>query len=136
MKLYDSYSREIRKFQPLKKNEVSMYLCGATVQGSPHIGHMRSTLIFDLLRRYFEINKFKVIFVRNVTDIDDKIIHNAGHEDISWWELASKYEKEFSKAYLDLGNLSPTIEPRATGHIPQMLEMIQTLIDKIGRAHV
>ncbi len=130
MKLYDSYSREIRKFQPLKKNEVSMYLCGATVQGSPHIGHMRSTLIFDLLRRYFELNKFKVIFVRNVTDIDDKIIHNAGHEDISWWELASKYEKEFSKAYLDLGNLSPTIEPRATGHIPQMLEMIQTLIDK------
>ena len=130
MKLYDSYSREIRKFQPLKKNEVSMYLCGATVQGSPHIGHMRSTLIFDLLRRYFELNKFKVIFVRNVTDIDDKIIHNAGHENISWWELASKYEKEFSKAYLDLGNLSPTIEPRATGHIPQMLEMIQTLIDK------
>ena len=130
MKLYDSYSREIRKFQPLKNNEVSMYLCGATVQGSPHIGHMRSTLIFDLLRRYFELNKFKVIFVRNVTDIDDKIIHNAGHEDISWWELASKYEKEFSKAYLDLGNLSPTIEPRATGHIPQMLEMIQTLIDK------
>ena len=130
MKLYDSYSRSLRDFIPLKNGEVSMYLCGATVQGSPHIGHMRSTIVFDVLRRYFEYKNLKVLFVRNVTDIDDKILHNAGHEDISWWELASKYEKEFSQAYEDLGNILPSIEPRATGHIPQMIEMIEKLIEK------
>ena len=130
MKLYDSYSRSLRDFVPLKNGEVSMYLCGATVQGSPHIGHMRSTIVFDVLRRYFEYKNLKVLFVRNVTDIDDKILHNAGHEDISWWELAAKYEKEFSQAYEDLGNIVPSIEPRATGHIPQMIEMIEKLIEK------
>ncbi len=130
MKLYDSYSRNLREFQPLIDGQVSMYLCGATVQSSPHIGHMRSTIVFDVLRRYFEYKNLKVLFVRNVTDIDDKILHNAGHEDISWWELASKYEKEFSEAYENLGNLVPSIEPRATGHIPQMIEMIQILIEK------
>jgi len=130
MKLYDSYSRSLRDFVPLKNGEVSMYLCGATVQGSPHIGHMRSTIVFDVLRRYFEYKNLKVLFVRNVTDIDDKILHNAGHEDISWWELASKYEKEFSEAYENLGNKVPSIEPRATGHIPQMIEMIESLIEK------
>lgn len=130
MKLYDSYSRSLRDFVPLKNGEVSMYLCGATVQGSPHIGHMRSTIVFDVLRRYFEFKNLKVLFVRNVTDIDDKILHNAGHEDISWWELAAKYEKEFSNAYESLGNIVPSIEPRATGHIPQMIEMIEKLIEK------
>lgn len=130
MKLYDSYSRSLRDFVPLKNGEVSMYLCGATVQSSPHIGHMRSTIVFDVLRRYFEYKNLKVLFVRNVTDIDDKILHNAGHEDISWWELAAKYEKEFSQAYEDLGNIVPSIEPRATGHIPQMIEMIEQLIEK------
>jgi cysteinyl-tRNA synthetase len=130
MKLYDSYSRTLRDFVPIKKGEVSMYLCGATVQSSPHIGHMRSTIVFDVLRRYFEYKNLKVLFVRNVTDIDDKILHNAGHEDISWWELAAKYEKEFSQAYEDLGNIVPSIEPRATGHIPQMIEMIEQLIEK------
>ena len=130
MKLYDSYSRSLRDFVPLRNGEVSMYLCGATVQGSPHIGHMRSTIVFDVLRRYFEYKNLKVLFVRNVTDIDDKILHNAGHEDISWWELAAKYEKEFSQAYEDLGNIVPSIEPRATGHIPQMIEMIEQLIEK------
>jgi cysteinyl-tRNA synthetase len=91
---------------------------------------MRSTIVFDVLRRYFEYKNLKVLFVRNVTDIDDKILHNAGHEDISWWELAAKYEKEFSQAYEDLGNIVPSIEPRATGHIPQMIEMIEQLIEK------
>ncbi len=135
MRLYDTSARSIREFIPIKQGEVGMYLCGATVQGSPHIGHIRSSMVFDVLRRYFEFNDYKVILVRNVTDIDDKIIHNAGHEDITWWELAAKYEKEFTWAYEQLGNLAPTIEPRATGHIPQMIEIIQTLIDK-GFAYV
>ena len=135
MRLYDTSARSIREFIPIKQGEVGMYLCGATVQGSPHIGHIRSSMVFDVLRRYFEFNDYKVILVRNVTDIDDKIIHNAGHEDITWWELAAKYEKEFTWAHEQLGNLAPTIEPRATGHIPQMIEIIQTLIDK-GVAYV
>ena len=130
MRLYDTSSRSIRDFTPIKKGEVGMYLCGATVQGSPHIGHIRSSMVFDVLRRYFEFNNYKVVLVRNVTDIDDKIIHNAGHEDIPWWELASRYEKEFTWAHEELGNLAPTIEPRATGHITQMIEIIQTLIEK------
>ena len=130
MRLYDTATRRLRDFTPIKKGEVGMYLCGATVQGSPHIGHIRSSMVFDVLRRYFEFNNYKVVLVRNVTDIDDKIIHNAGHEDITWWELAARYEKEFTWAHEQLGNLTPTIEPRATGHIPQMFEIIQTLIDK------
>jgi len=130
MRLYDTATRSIRDFTPIKKGEVGMYLCGATVQGSPHIGHIRSSMVFDVLRRYFEFNKYKVVLVRNVTDIDDKIIHNAGHDDITWWELAARYEKEFTWAHEELGNLAPTIEPRATGHITQMIEIIQTLIEK------
>jgi len=135
MRLYDTASRGIREFVPLKSGEVGMYLCGATVQGSPHIGHIRSSMVFDILRRYFEYKDYKVIFVRNVTDIDDKIIHNAGHENIEWWQLAARYEKEFTWAHQVLGNLDPTIEPRATGHITQIIELIQKLIDK-GFAYV
>ncbi len=135
MRLYDTTSRGIREFVPLKSGEVGMYLCGATVQGSPHIGHIRSSMVFDILRRYFEYKDYKVIFVRNVTDIDDKIIHNAGHENIEWWQLAARYEKEFTWAHQVLGNLDPTIEPRATGHITQIIELIQKLIDK-GFAYV
>jgi len=135
MRLYDTASRGIREFVPLKSGEVGMYLCGATVQGSPHIGHIRSSMVFDILRRYFEYKDYKVIFVRNVTDIDDKIIHNAGHENIEWWQLAARYEREFTWAHQVLGNLDPTIEPRATGHITQIIELIQKLIDK-GFAYV
>lgn len=130
LRLYNTLSRSVDEFNPIKKDEVSIYVCGATVQSSPHIGHLRSGVVFDVLRRWLEENGLKVTLVRNVTDIDDKILHNAHHEEMPWWALAYKYEQEFTKAHQALGNLPPTVEPRATGHIPQMIELIQILIDK------
>ena len=130
LKLYDTARRETSEFVPIAEGKASIYVCGATVQAAPHVGHIRSGVNFDILRRWLEASGLETTFIRNVTDIDDKIIHNAGHEDITWWELAARYEKEFTWAHEQLGNLTPTIEPRATGHIPQMFEIIQTLIDK------
>ena len=130
LRLYDTLTRSVSDFEPIKKDEVGIYVCGATVQGSPHIGHLRSGVVFDVLRRWLVCSGLKVNLVRNVTDIDDKILHNAHHEDMPWWALAYKYEQEFSNAHTTLGNLPPTVEPRATGHIPQMIEIISKLIEK------
>lgn len=130
LRLYDTLTRSVSDFEPIKKDEVGIYVCGATVQGSPHIGHLRSGVVFDVLRRWLVYSGLKVNLVRNVTDIDDKILHNAHHEDMPWWALAYKYEQEFSNAHTTLGNLPPTVEPRATGHIPQMIEIISKLIEK------
>jgi cysteinyl-tRNA synthetase len=129
LNLYDTKSRVITPFKPLKKGEVGIYLCGATVQAPPHIGHIRSGVNFDILRRWLITSGFNVTFVRNVTDIDDKILHKAVHEEIPWWQVAMKYERAFTDAYNALNVLPPTYEPRATGHITQMIELMQKLID-------
>ena len=129
LNLYDTKSRTISAFKPIKKGEVGIYLCGATVQAPPHIGHIRSGVNFDILRRWLIASGYKVNFIRNVTDIDDKILHKAVHEDIPWWEVAQKYERAFTDAYNWLNVLPPTYEPRATGHITQMIELIDKLID-------
>jgi cysteinyl-tRNA synthetase len=129
LNLYDTKSRVISPFKPLKKGEVGIYLCGATVQALPHIGHIRSGVNFDILRRWLITSGFNVTFVRNVTDIDDKILHKAVHEEIPWWQVAMKYERAFTDAYNALNVLPPTYEPRATGHITQMIELMQKLID-------
>ena len=121
--------RGISAFKPLKKGEVGIYLCGATVQAPPHIGHIRSGVNFDILRRWLITSGFNVKFVRNVTDIDDKILHKAVHEEIPWWQVAMKYERAFTEAYNALNVLPPTYEPRATGHITQMIELMQKLIE-------
>jgi cysteinyl-tRNA synthetase len=104
-------------------------LCGATVQAPPHIGHIRSGVNFDILRRWLAASGYEVIFVRNVTDIDDKILHKAVHEKIPWWAVAMKYERAFTDAYNALNVLPPTYEPRATGHITQMIQLMQKLIE-------
>ena len=117
LNLYDTKSRVISPFKPIKKGEVGIYLCGATVQAPPHIGHIRSGVNFDILRRWLITSGYKVNFVRNVTDIDDKILHKAVHEEIPWWQVAMKYERAFTDAYNALNVLPPTYEPRATGHI-------------------
>lgn len=130
MKLYNTLTRDVSEFVPIEAGQVSMYVCGATVQGNPHIGHMRAAVVFDLLRRWFIFNGFEVRFVRNVTDIDDKILHTAVHENRPWFEVAGHYEREFTNAYNALGVLPPSVEPRATGHITQMVELIQDLIDR------
>jgi cysteinyl-tRNA synthetase len=129
LNLYDTKSRVIAPFKPLKKGEVGIYLCGATVQAPPHIGHIRSGVNFDILRRWLIASGFNVTFVRNVTDIDDKILHKAVHEEIPWWQVAMKYERAFTDAYNALNVLPPTYEPRATGHITQMIELMQKLIE-------
>ncbi len=129
LNLYDTKSRVVSAFKPLKKGEVGIYLCGATVQAPPHIGHIRSGVNFDILRRWLITSGFNVTFVRNVTDIDDKILHKAVHEEIPWWQVAMKYERAFTDAYNVLNVLPPTYEPRATGHITQMIELMQKLIE-------
>jgi cysteinyl-tRNA synthetase len=129
LNLYDTKSRKVSSFKPIKKGEAGIYLCGATVQAPPHIGHIRSGVNFDILRRWLITSGYKVTFIRNVTDIDDKIIHKAGHEEITWWQVAAKYERAFTDAYNKLNVLPPTYEPRATGHITQMVELIEKLIE-------
>ncbi|MBU3692585.1 MAG: cysteine--tRNA ligase [Candidatus Nanopelagicaceae bacterium] len=129
VRLYDTATRAVRDFQPLKKGEVSMYVCGATVQAAPHVGHIRSGVNFDILRRWLTASGYNVTFIRNVTDIDDKILHKAVHEEIPWWAVAMKYERAFALAYESLNVLPPTYEPRATGHITQMIELMEKLIE-------
>jgi cysteinyl-tRNA synthetase len=122
--------RTTSEFVPLKAGEVGIYLCGATVQAPPHIGHVRSGVNFDILRRWLSKSGYNVTFIRNVTDIDDKILHKAVHEESPWWAVAMKYERAFTDAYAALNVLPPTYEPRATGHVTQMIELMQVLIEK------
>ncbi|MEY4657239.1 MAG: hypothetical protein RL466_52 [Actinomycetota bacterium] len=128
--LYDTLTRTTSEFVPLKKGEVGIYLCGATVQAPPHIGHVRSGVNFDILRRWLTKSGYNVTFIRNVTDIDDKILHKAVHEESPWWAVAMKYERAFTEAYAALNVLPPTYEPRATGHVTQMIELMEKLIAK------
>ena len=130
LNLYDTLARTTSEFVPLKKGEVGIYLCGATVQAPPHIGHVRSGVNFDILRRWLIKSGYNVTFIRNVTDIDDKILHKAVHEEVPWWAVAMKYERAFTEAYAALNVLPPTYEPRATGHVTQMIELMQLLIEK------
>ena len=111
-----------------------MYVCGATVQSAPHVGHIRSGVAFDVLNRWLKTNGYDVTLVRNVTDIDDKILAKESVEQRPWWAVAAHYEREFQNAYSILGCTPPTIEPRATGHITQMVELMQTLIER-GHAY-
>jgi len=127
--LYDTATREVGVFKPLIPGEVSIYVCGATVQSHPHIGHVRSAVNFDILRRWLTWTGYDVTFIRNVTDIDDKILHKAVHEKAPWWEVAMKYERIFTQAFASLNVLPPTYEPRATGHITQMIELMHKLVD-------
>ena len=130
LSLYDTLTRTTSPFVPLKAGEVGIYLCGATVQAPPHIGHVRSGVNFDILRRWLTKSGYNVTFIRNVTDIDDKILHKAVHEKAPWWAVAMKYERAFSDAYAALNVQPPTYEPRATGHITQMIELMATLIER------
>ena len=128
--LYDTATRTTSAFVPIKAGEVGIYLCGATVQAPPHIGHVRSGVNFDILRRWLSKSGYNVTFIRNVTDIDDKILHKAVHEELPWWAVAMKYERAFTDAYAALNVLPPTYEPRATGHVTQMIELMELLIER------
>ncbi|MCI2959600.1 cysteine--tRNA ligase [Agromyces atrinae] len=133
VRIYDSKEQSLRDFVPLTEGRVGIYVCGPTVQSSPHIGHLRSALVYDILRRWLSYRGFAVTFVRNVTDIDDKILVNA-QGDEEWWALAYRFELEFTAGYQKLGILAPTYEPRATASIQQMQDIIARLIDR-GHAY-
>jgi cysteinyl-tRNA synthetase len=128
LRLYDSSARQVRDFVPLVDSQVGIYVCGATPQSSPHIGHVRAQVSFDVLRRWLTYGGMSVTYVRNVTDIDDKILVKSKAEGAPWWAHAYRFEREFTAAYDVLNVLPPTIEPRATGHIIEMIELIETLI--------
>ena len=128
MRLYDTAAKSVREFTPLVPGQVSMYVCGATVQAAPHVGHIRSGVAFDVLARWLRATGYEVTLVRNVTDIDDKILAKGVTEGRPWWAVAAHYEREFQNAYAILGCTPPTIEPRATGHITQMIELMEQLI--------
>lgn len=134
LRLFDTDTRTMRDFAPLVPGRASVYLCGATVQGQPHIGHLRSGVAFDILRRWLRAKGYDVLFIRNVTDIDDKILHKAAEAGRPWWEWAATHERAFDAAYRTLGVLPPSAEPRATGHIGQMIELMHRLIDR-GHAY-
>ncbi|MDU0349651.1 cysteine--tRNA ligase [Actinomyces sp. MRS3W] len=138
LRLYDTAARAVVPLAPtVTPGTVAIYLCGATVQGSPHIGHMRSAIAFDVLRRWLERCGQRVVLVRNVTDINEKIFAKAAAAEppVPWWAWAQRFEREFDAAYRALGVLPPTYEPRATGTIPEQIDLVQRLLDA-GHAYV
>jgi cysteinyl-tRNA synthetase len=144
LSLFDTASRTQREFEPLdpadpsdpnKRRKVGIYVCGATVQSSPHIGHLRPAIVFDVLRRWLTRTGYDVTLIRNITDIDDKILTKSAEAGVPWWAHAAVIEREFTDAYNALGVLPVTFEPRATAHIPQMIEMTARLIER-GHAYV
>lgn len=132
LELFDSKQQKLREFVPLSQGHVEIYLCGPTVQSEPHLGHLRSALVYDLLRRWLMATGYTVTLVRNVTDIDDKVLVNAGNRD--WLEFAREVEQSFNEAYSSLGILEPTHKPYATDHIQDMIELTQKLIS-LGHAY-
>ncbi len=133
--LYDTATRAVRPFVPLVEGKVSIYHCGLTVQGSPHVGHIRKEVVFDVLRRWLDHQGLDVTVVANVTDIDDKILSKSAEAGVPWWAHAYRFERELHDAYALLGCIPPTYEPRATGHIPEMIELMATLVES-GHAYV
>ncbi len=134
LRIYDSAVRELRSFVPLTPGRVSIYVCGPTVQSAPHIGHLRSALVYDLWRRWLTHRGYAVTLVRNVTDVDDKVLDLATETE-PWWARAYRVETEFARSYTALGVLPPTHEPRTSGHIPQALTLIERLLRR-GHAYV
>ncbi len=132
--LFDTASRSVREFHPVRSGAASIYVCGPTPQGPPHIGHMRGALNYDVLRRWLVHEGLDVTLVRNVTDVDDKILAKAAEHGRPWWEWSATYERAFDAAYDTLGCLPASIAPRATGHVTQMTELMQRLIES-GNAY-
>lgn len=135
LSLYNTATRQVSALEPVTPGRVTVYHCGLTVQGPPHIGHIRKEVVFDVLRRWLEHGGIEVTIVANVTDIDDKILQKGAEQGRDWFAVAYENERALHQAYDVLGCLPPTYEPRATGHVPEMLEMIETLVER-GHAYV
>ncbi|MFC8801609.1 cysteine--tRNA ligase [Promicromonospora sp. NPDC057138] len=134
IRLFDTATREVRDFTPITPGEVGIYLCGATVQAPPHVGHLRPAVAFDVLRRWLTRRGLKVTMIRNVTDIDDKVLTKSAAAGREWWAHAALYERVFTQAYDALGVIPPTYEPRATGSVPEMVALMERLVEK-GHAY-
>ena len=134
LRIHDTATRTVREFTPIQPGVVSLYLCGATVQAPPHIGHIRSGVNFDIFVRWLKARGYRVVFCRNVTDIEDKILRVAADEGVPWWAVAQRNERAFTRAYDTLGCLPPDVEPRATGHVPEMIALMRRLVDR-GHAY-
>ena len=129
MKIYNSQSGNKEDFKPLKKGEVSIYVCGMTVYDSCHVGHARTVLSFDMMVRFFKFVGYKVNYVRNITDVDDKIIKKAEEEKVSFNEISEKYAQAMHDDFISLNMLLPSVEPKVTDHMDEILQMIETLED-------
>ena len=134
LRLYDTATRAVQALDPVHPGRVGIYHCGLTVQAAPHVGHIRKEVVFDVLRRWLEHAGLDVRVIANVTDIDDKVLVKSAEQGIEWWELAYANERRLHEAYETLGCLPPSYEPRATGHVPEMLELVTSLIDR-GHAY-
>ncbi|GIE34257.1 cysteine--tRNA ligase [Actinoplanes italicus] len=134
LRLYDTATRSVRDFVPMTPGQVGIYLCGVTVQSSPHIGHLRSAVNYDVLRRWLLHTGLEVNFVRNVTDVDDKILQKSLDHGRPWWAIAYENRLLLDRDYSALNVLAPTYEPLATGHITEMHELIASLIER-GHAY-
>jgi cysteinyl-tRNA synthetase len=128
LRLYDTRTRTVRELQLQRPGHVGVYICGPTVQAQPHVGHLRSAVAVDILHRWLRATGHDVTFVRNVTDVDDKIIHDAARNDEPWWALSTRMTNAFTHAYEAVQVLPPTVEPRVTGHLPQILALIEHLV--------
>jgi len=135
LRLYDTGTRTVREFSPRVAGVVSLYLCGATVQSPPHIGHVRNAVNFDILCRWLERAGLEISYIRNVTDVEDKVIAKAAEQRIPAWQLAARNERAFADAYAALGCRAPTYEPRATGHMTEIFALVRTLVER-GHAYV
>jgi cysteinyl-tRNA synthetase len=134
LRLYDTAAGDVRDFVPLEDGKVGIYVCGLTVQSEPHVGHVRSAVNFDVLRRWLLARDYDVTFIRNITDIDDKILAKSAEQGRPWYNLTYDMKRLLDKAYADLNVLPPTYEPAATGHVPEMLELIDLLVER-GHAY-
>ncbi|MBB5831764.1 cysteine--tRNA ligase [Brachybacterium aquaticum] len=134
LQLHDTATRTTAPFTPVREGAVSLYVCGPTTQGAPHLGHLRTFLAFDVLVRWLERSGYEVTHVRNVTDIDDKILVKSAESGAEWWAWSLRFEREFADVLDRIGNRRPTYEPRATGHVPEMIELMQLLIER-GHAY-
>ena len=134
LRIYDTAARAVRDFVPRQEGRAAIYVCGLTVQSEPHVGHVRSAVNFDVLRRWLHASGYDVTFIRNITDIDDKILVKSAEQGRPWYNLAYEMSHELDKAYAALNVARPTYEPAATGHIPEMIELISALIER-GHAY-
>ncbi len=134
LRIYDTATRETREFVPLRAGAAGIYVCGLTVQSEPHVGHVRSAVNFDVLRRWLTTSGYDVTFIRNVTDIDDKILVKAAEQGRPWFNLAYDMHRELGRALAAINVLPPTYEPAATGHVPEILELIGALVER-GHAY-